>query len=195
MDDATNNFLNIEDQPNTSRYHLRRRGPNQLKPYTVEKFQYKQALISNPDAIVKFRSPPRNRSRAHNPVQDDAEESQELWMPDERDLLDDVDNGNHDLHNALDVTQYPEILQDLPLTDEEEADELRALSREARIAVRQQRRAEQAEKELLKRKQKLKPFPLRPEVVLNVKRKEYLHSRPTSTISLVGVFSKIFQII
>jgi Mus7/MMS22 family len=53
----------IQDGP---RYSLRRRGANQLKPYTVEKFQYKQALSANPDAIVKFHSPTRGCRRRYS---------------------------------------------------------------------------------------------------------------------------------
>ncbi|RDB20900.1 Protein mms22 [Hypsizygus marmoreus] len=150
--------------PNIPRYPLRQRGINQLRPYTVEQIQYKIALKSNPDAIVK---PSRADHRRHDHVDDYAGESQELWQPDG--IYEYESDGGVRLGRRKSVPrrspsprengiEYPELLQDLPSTDEDEAKELRALSKEARRAVRERRAKEAREK--LKGKQKAKPFPL-----------------------------------
>lgn len=167
-------IADISDQP---RYSLRRRGANQLKPYTIEKLQYKKALSSNPDAIVKFRSPTRGGHRHR--YDDDVGESQEQWEPyaaDEDEPWEESqwprstenaqagpsrlpvsDRPDEDVRPSV---QYSEFLQDLPTTDEEEAKELKALSKEARKAVRERRAREAREaKEKLNRK-KPKSFPL-----------------------------------
>jgi len=158
------NLDNFDNLPNASRYPLRRRGPNQLKPYTVEKYQYKQALSSNPDAIVKFRSPIRNpRRRGPADEDEDADDSQEPWVPDERFDRDGTEMSRHDVQPASNVLDYSGILQDLPSTDDDEAEELRALSKEARHVVRLLRAREARSKELTKRKQKVKAFPFRQE--------------------------------
>lgn len=165
-------IANMSDQP---RYSLRRRGANQLKPYTIEKLQYKKALSSNPDAIVKFRSPTRGGHR-HHYVDDVGGSQWEPYAADEDDPWEESqwlrstenaqagpsrlpasDKPDEDVRPSV---QYSEFLQDLPTTDEEEAKELKALSKEARKAVRERRAKEAREaKEKLNRK-KPKSFPL-----------------------------------
>jgi hypothetical protein len=134
-----------------SRYQLRRRGANQLKPYTVEQFQYKQALRANPDAIVKFHGLTHGGRRRYSDEEDDSI----------RKLREDYakDSGNreesgrkrakisHDISSksgqsgAWDraLVQYPDILQELSSTDEEEAKGFQALSKEARKLERERR--------------------------------------------------------
>jgi hypothetical protein len=142
---------------NISRYPLRQRGPNQLKPYTVEKYQYKNALRAAPEAIVKFRSPTRNPRRRDQGYEDE-DESQEPYMPEESQV---AGPSSRRSMSPPHRQPTPDILQDLPSTDEDEAQELRALSKEARQAERRRRAKERQEKEILKKKQKLKRFPVR----------------------------------
>jgi hypothetical protein len=169
-------LANIPDLP---RYSLRRRGANQLKPYTIEKLQYKKALSSNPDAIVKFRSPGRGGQRYSR--EDDVGESQEQWEPYAADDDEPWEKSQHPhsignqagpsripapttrVEDTRPPAQYSEFLQDLPTTDEEEAKELNALSKEARKAARERKareaRAAREAKEKTKGK-KVKSFPL-----------------------------------
>ncbi|KIP07366.1 hypothetical protein PHLGIDRAFT_35454 [Phlebiopsis gigantea 11061_1 CR5-6] len=52
----------IEDlQRDGGRYSLRERNPRQIKPYAYDRVLYVRQMRSNPDAIVKFRSPPRRK--------------------------------------------------------------------------------------------------------------------------------------
>jgi hypothetical protein len=139
---------------NERRYPQRHRNAWQLQPYTVDQYQYKQALRANPDAIVKFHSP----SRAGRRRLDDADGSN-IWDLQEQDLTEDGDHWeesrrkrakilgdrisrSYDTSAALRGTesvQYPDFLQDLPSTDEEDAKAFAALSKEARKAERERR--------------------------------------------------------
>ncbi|KAF9462969.1 Mus7/MMS22 family-domain-containing protein [Collybia nuda] len=160
----------IPDQP---RYSLRRRGANQLKPYTIENLQYKKALSSNPDAMVKFRSPTRGVRHRSNGTNEDSQEHWEPHTPDENELWEapqwsrfkkDLQAGPSRIpalgisnEDAGPPMQYSEFLQDLPTTDEEEAKEMKALSKEARKAARERKAREVKEKT---HKKKPKSFPL-----------------------------------
>jgi len=140
----------IGDIINTSRYSLRRRQPVQLHPYVIDKLHYKQALQDNPDAIITVRSPRGNRRGPLDEYENDEEnETQDLAKfvmddfsrshrrsPDHTEDLSD----NHAIDREESRTSYPEILQDLPTTDEEEEEELRALSKEAREVQRKRRK-------------------------------------------------------
>ena len=151
------------------RYSLRHRKAAQLKPYTVDQLKYKQALRANPDAIVKFKNLAL-RNHHHHP-EDRYEEDGETQI----DAY--IDEGNNDedgdweerekrrhqrreeahrketTSHALPERQqisFPEILQDLSSTDEEEAHEKRTLSKEARKVVKareKQRKIEEKEEE------------------------------------------------
>ena len=168
------------------RYPLRRRKAAQLKPYTVDQLKYKQALKANPDAIVKFKNLAlRNHHHPEDRYEEDGETQKDAY----------IDDGNNDedgdweererrrhqrredarrkeiSSQALSGRQqisYPEILNDLSSTDEEEANEKHSLSKEARKIVRErerqweiQRREEKRREQEQKRQQlpKPKPFP------------------------------------
>ena len=158
-------FDMILDEP---RYPLRRRCANQLKPYTIEQLQYKQALSANPDAIVKFRSPTRGGRRRYSDA-----EGGNIWELRGQDRTEDRENWEGSIWQRASVSnrnrtrspefgtlaqdaevQYPTILQDLSSTDEEEGKEFRALSKEARKRERQRRL-----KENLDRKNRVKSVP------------------------------------
>ena len=169
------------------RYPLRRRKAAQLKPYTVDQLKYKQALKSNPDAIVKFKNLAL-RNHHHHP-EDHYEEDGETQKEDAY-----IDDGINDedgdweererrrhqrreedarrkemQRQALSERQqisYPEILQDLSSTDEEEANEKHSLSKEARKIVKErerqweiQKKEERRKEQEQKRQQLLKPKP------------------------------------
>ena len=170
------------------RYPLRRRKAAQLKPYTVDQLKYKQALKSNPDAIVKFKNLALRNHHQH--PDDHYEENGETQNGDAY-----FDEGNNDedgdweererrrhqrredarrketSNQALSERQqisYPEILQDLSSTDEEEANEKHTLSKEARKIVKERQRQweiqkkEERRREQEQRRQQLlkpKPFP------------------------------------
>lgn len=137
----------ISDEP---RYSLRHRGAKQLKPYTVEQFQYKQALSANPDAIVKFHggrrySDAEGRNIWELPGQDCTEDGGN-WEESRPRRAKISTNGRSKSPEVSIIAQdtstlvaYPAILQDLSSTDEDEAKELRALSKEARKMERGRR--------------------------------------------------------
>ena len=176
----------LQDGP---RYPLRRRKAAQLKPYTVDQLKYKQALKSNPDAIVKFKNLDL-RNHHHHP-EDHYEEDGETQKEDA--FIDDGNNGEDGdweererrfyqrreddrrketpgqaLSERRQVS-FPEILQDLSSTDEEEANEKHTLSKEARKIVKErerqweiQKREERRKEQEQSRQQLLlnpKPFP------------------------------------
>jgi hypothetical protein len=165
------NLTELDMIPDERRYPQRRRGANQLKPYTVEQFQYKQALSANPDAIVKFHSLTRGGRRRYSDAEGD-----NIWELREQDCAEDSENWEESRRKRAKISngsrskspeigtltqdtgalvQYPAILQDLSSTDEEEAKELHALSKEARKVERERR-----SKERLNRKNKVKSVPL-----------------------------------
>lgn len=140
----------VGDIINTSRYSLRQRQPVQLHPYVIDKLHYKQALQDNPDAMITVRSPRGNRRGPLDEYENDEEnETQDLANF----VMDDVSRNhrrspdhtgdlsdNHAIDPEESRTNYPEILQDLPTTDEDEEEELRALSKEAREVQRKRKK-------------------------------------------------------
>ena len=151
---ATNEPINLTElnlMPVEPRYPLRRRGANQLKPYTVEQFQYKQALSANPDAIVKFRSLARGGCRRYSDGEfqgQDHTEDSGTWEESRRKRAKISSGSRSKSPNVVqDEVQYPDILQDLPSTDEEEAKQLQALSKEARKVQRERRAKEKLNRE------------------------------------------------
>ena len=168
------------------RYPLRRRKAAQLKPYTVDQLKYKQALKSNPDAIVKFKNLALRNHHQH--PEDHYEEDGETQREDAY-----IDEGYNDedgdweererrrrqrredarrkeiLSQALSdrhQISYPEILQDLSSTDEEEANENHTLSKEARKIVKErerqweiQKREDRCKEQEQRRQQLLRPKP------------------------------------
>lgn len=153
----------LQQAAGPSRYSLRHRQAWQLKPYLHDQLQYKLALRSNPDAIVKFRG-----DQYHTEAEGSGE-SQELWQMGEGDTGEDSTweggrqrhrrdtfcspsrSSAHDARSLdpgagpLEPIEYPVALQDLPSTDEEEDRQLRALSKEARKVLRE-RKAREAKK-------------------------------------------------
>ncbi|GLB41954.1 hypothetical protein LshimejAT787_1005540 [Lyophyllum shimeji] len=167
----------LHDIPAISRYPLRKRALAQIKPYTVEKIQYKQALRANPDAIVHYRDPGRATNEHYDHTDNHIEESQAPWAPD-----DDADGyesdggrrrnretaipraGSGTANDGIpeQPAQYPEILQDLPSTDDEEARDFRKTSKEARRLARERKAKEDRErKEKIENRHKPKAFPLK----------------------------------
>lgn len=182
-----------EQQLDGPRYVLRHRRPAQLMPYTVDQLKYKEALRSNPDAIVKFKNLAL-RNHHHHP--EDRYEQDEETQRDEY-----IEEGNNDEDGDWEARErrrhqrheeanaetndrqnsaptrvlpehqqisYPEILQDLSSTDEEEANEKHILFKEARKIVKERKRQREIqEKEERRRKRELrrqqllkrKPFP------------------------------------
>ena len=177
----------IQEQfPDEPRYPLRRRKAAQLKPYTVDQLQYKQALKANPDAIVKFKNLAL-RNHHHHPedhYEEDGETQKEDAYIDDGYNDDDGDWEERERRRhqrreearrkeipsqALSERQqisYPEILQDLSSTDDEEANEKHSLSKEARKIVKErerqweiQKREERRKEQEQRRQQLLKPKP------------------------------------
>ena len=128
------------------RYSLRHRKAAQLKPYTVDQLKYKQALRANPEAIVKFKNLAL-RSHHHHPedrYEEDGETQKDGYIDDGNHDEDDAEweerekrreetsrkeTNNDKQSSAPDCAlfeprriSYPEILQELSSTDEEEAD-------------------------------------------------------------------------
>ncbi|KAL4063194.1 Mus7/MMS22 family-domain-containing protein [Scleroderma citrinum] len=127
------------------RYSLRRRDPRQINPYAYDKLLYKQQMRSNPDAIVKFRSPVR---RAHGQRVDEQDETQSTYVfpPDnpeeDEDYVESIPNPRKGSSNTnleqveeapddRDTGWLPEVLQPLSSSDEGD-DEIRKLAKKAR---------------------------------------------------------------
>ncbi|KAF9245333.1 Mus7/MMS22 family-domain-containing protein [Melanogaster broomeanus] len=146
-----------EDPYDVRRYSLRRREARQLNPYAYDKVLYKQQMKSNPEAVVKFRSP-RRRSGSRG---DDEDATQgdylyELDNPDEdEDYVDREDRGgrrrgrrteNVDLGDESgeqgqereagekDEGWLPETLKALSSSDDDDHDEIRKLAKQVRRA-------------------------------------------------------------
>ncbi|KAG6884590.1 hypothetical protein C0993_009757 [Termitomyces sp. T159_Od127] len=146
-------LLNDTDISNLSRYPLRKRAPAQLKPYTVEKYQYKQALSANPDAIVNIRNVGERMGRDHYDHTDDhLDETQALWQPPEETQGDSDDErwhsrtkvGPREVDSNISEerpVQYSELLQDLSSSDDEELKSMQRFSKEAKRLERQRRKA------------------------------------------------------
>lgn len=175
----------IQELLDGPRYPLRRRKAAQLKPYTVDQLKYKQALKANPDAIVKFKNLAL-RNHHHHPedrYEEDGETQKDAYIDDDNNDEDgDWEERERRQHQrredarrkeisrqALSERQqisYPEILQDLSSTDEEEANEKHTLSKEARKIVKErerqweiQKREERRREQEQRRQQLLKPKP------------------------------------
>jgi hypothetical protein len=172
-------------------YSFRARKPVQIAPYSVDKLTYKRALRANPDAIVKIRSPGKHHHRHPDDRYEregmeetqedgyvyDAEEDEDAeWEARERRRrrLGDKDHS-HDVRSrspglAAPAVQYPEILQALPSSDEDEDQETSLLLKEAKKVARMKEKERKAkereqasrEKELRKaNKPSTKRFPLK----------------------------------
>lgn len=189
-------------------YSFRARKAVQIAPYSVDKLTYKLALKANPDAIVKVRSPGKHHHRHPDDRYEgegleetqedgyvyDAEEDEDAdWEARERRRrrLSDKDHS-HDVRSrspglAASAVQYPEILQALSSSDEDENQETSLLLKEAKKVARMKEKERKAkereqasrEKELRKaNKLSTKRFPLkRPG-------SERDHRRPRTSVSL-----------
>lgn len=189
-------------------YSFRERKAVQIAPYSVDKLTYKRALKANPDAIVKIRSPGRHHHRHPDDRYEwegleetqedgyvyDAEEDEDVeWEARERPRrrLSDKDHS-HDVRSrspglAASTVQYPEILQALPSSDEDEDQETSLLLKEAKKVARMKERERKAkereqasrEKELRKaNKPSTKRFPLKRPGSL-----ERDHRRPRTSVN------------
>lgn len=140
----------VHDLMNVPRYPLRRRQPVQLHPYVIDKLHYKQALQNNPDAIITVRSPRRNNRGPLDAYEDEENETQDP----PNFVMDEVDShhrrsadhargpdNNHAVEPEDLRIEYAGILQeDFSTTDEEEGEEFRALSKEARKVLRKRKK-------------------------------------------------------
>jgi hypothetical protein len=160
---------------NPTRYTLRARQAKQLNPYAYDKIQYKQQLRSNPDAIVKIVSPKKGGHHGHQQSYDDEDAEMQNWgeldgydadgvWEDRRIRREKGSRERRDEVTYADVIRYPEALQNLPSTDEEEEREVRALSKEARRMLREQRARKAREVreagEMARNKKKARSFPI-----------------------------------
>jgi hypothetical protein len=154
-----------------ARYSFRKRNAAQLAPYTADLIQYKRALRSNPDAIVKMRQIERqiHHQQQHRHPDDRYEEEGGEDYANELDAADDADweeqekrrrrraemEKEREIATSLqqDRLQYPEILRDLSTDDEEK--EMDVASRQARKILRakeREKRAKEKEEQMLKRR-------------------------------------------
>ncbi|KAF8630760.1 hypothetical protein AX17_005355 [Amanita inopinata Kibby_2008] len=154
-----------------ARYSLRRRQAVQIAPYSVDKFNYKQALRGNPEAIVRVVSPERRR---HNALDNYEDEQTQAETQDAQEVATDMVHRRHHSRSQSrnrspvgspvedeESISYPELLQDLPSTDEEEDEELRTLSKEARKVLRELRAKQTGEeKQHVKVPRTARSFPL-----------------------------------
>ena len=197
------------------RYTLRHRKAAQLKPYTVDQFKYKQALKSNPDAIVSFKN---LALRNHHHPEDRYDEDGETQKEDGY-----IDDGNDDedgdweererrRNQRREDTQrkeipsqelaerqqisYPEILQDLSSTDEEEANEKHTLSKEARKIVRERERQWEVQKkaERLKEREQRRQQLLKPKSFPRINPKLSNDQAPSDERSTLVIFMPTFSI-
>ncbi|KIJ20769.1 hypothetical protein PAXINDRAFT_6551 [Paxillus involutus ATCC 200175] len=143
-----------EDQHHLGRYSLRRREARQLNPYAYDKLLYKQQMKSNPDAIVKLRSPrPRSGSGGGD---EDGTQGEYIYALDNLDqdgdyvdqeegggrrrrkenvdrIDDSREEGGEQEAGVTDEGWLPEALKELSSSDDD-GDEIRKLAKQARRA-------------------------------------------------------------
>lgn len=155
-----------------TRYSFRKRNAAQLAPYTADLIQYKRALRSNPDAIVKMRQIERqiHHQQQHRHPDDRYEEEGGEDYANDLDAADDANweeqekrrkrraekEKEREIATSLqqDRLQYPEILRDLSTDDEEK--EMDVASRQARKILRakeRERKARETEEQIRRRKE------------------------------------------
>ena len=158
------------------RYSFRKRNAAQLAPYTADLIQYKRALKSNPDAIVKMKQIERHiqQQQQHRHLEDRYEEEHDYTNP--LDAADDAEWEERELRRKRRVekerekeeeqrrlSNLPAILQELLTTDDEEK-EMDAASKEARKILRakerERRLKDKEEEERRRRERRPKPYPL-----------------------------------
>ena len=147
---STTEISNIEDIT-LSRYSLRRRQPNQLRPYLYDEFQYKSILKDNPAAIINEI---RHKHRAYR--QEDRYEEDDDYTQEESQHQD--ESRAQRKHSFSLVAQpLPPYIQPLSESDNSDSDDL---AQEARRIERDRRRRErevrEKEKEELKQKEEEK---------------------------------------
>ncbi|KAG6854521.1 hypothetical protein C0991_005433 [Blastosporella zonata] len=157
-DESISDDTNI-DMPNIPRYPLRQRNAAQLKPYTMDKLRYKNSLSGNPDAIVNILEVERINNDQYDHADDHPEDSQIPWqLPEVTQNGSDGEwsrskekphshEGSPPPRPALEERQieYPEILQDLSSSDDEEFKSMRIFSKEAKRIAREKRKARLAQ--------------------------------------------------
>jgi len=134
------------------RYSFRKRNAAQLAPYTADLIQYKHALKSNPDAIVKMKQIERHvqQQQQHKHPDDRYEDEEGYSTP--LDAADDVEWEERERRRKRrlekerekeerqrHLSNLPAILQEFLSTDEEEK-EMDAVSKEARKILRAKER-------------------------------------------------------
>ena len=98
--EATNTLLEELQQHESSRYSLRERNVRQLKPYAYDRQLYVRQMRSNPDAIVKFRSP-HGRKHGDGPRSPRASSDDDV-NPEDLDL--DVSDEGRPRRRAMSIT-------------------------------------------------------------------------------------------
>lgn len=200
-------YLAVEQQ--SSRYSFRKRNAAQLAPYTADLIQYKRALRSNPDAIVRIRQIERQiqqQQQHRHPDDRYAEEEEEDYT----NALTAAENTNWEEHEKRrrkttekekeELLQYPEILRDLSTDDEEK--EMDVASRQARKILRakeKQRKAREREQIQQRNKKKkrgekgremeyrLQPYPL--------SKPEPMRDTPQSAVRFLLYFRKVLTVL
>ncbi|TFK74900.1 hypothetical protein BDN72DRAFT_599014 [Pluteus cervinus] len=138
------NFIHLDDNHQTPqelfpRYALRRREIRQLKPYSLEFAEYKRSMKSHPEAIVKLQNPPDVHIGEDAISQHDYQEE-----PDDQVLTLSEDRGEHG-----------GLLEELSSTDED----IRALSNEARQAMKRLREKKGGQKRVKGKRVEDLPLP------------------------------------
>ena len=163
------------EQP--GRYSFRKRNAAQLAPYTADLIQYKWALKSNPDAIVKMKQIERHiQQQQQHKHPDDRYEEDGADYTNPLDVADDAEWEERELRRKRRLererekeeeqrrfSNLPSILQEHLSTDDEEK-EMDAASKEARKILRakerERRLRDKEEEEHRRRERRPKPYPL-----------------------------------
>lgn len=123
----------------SSRYPLRRRQPNQLRPYSYDELYYKTILKDNPAAIINGIRHQRRAYRQEDHYQEDddyvQEESQHQDVSGEHETQEDL---------SLVAQSLPSYIQPLSESDDGDSD---GLAQEARRIERDRRRRERETRE------------------------------------------------
>ncbi|KAJ7224492.1 hypothetical protein GGX14DRAFT_650739 [Mycena pura] len=159
-------FDNNDNNMAPGRYSLRERQAKQIRPYQHDKAMYKNTMRHVPEAIVKFRSPRRHRTR-----EDEYEEDTQTRKPSqldgyeaENDDWEDQQSPGQSRSESRDDNHLLRFLPAIPSTDEDEEKAVDALHKEARKLARDQKRRQATGKSGRK---VAKPFPLKPYDGLN----------------------------
>lgn len=149
QDAATSNSLHIStietrsvEDIALSRYPLRRRQPNQLRPYSYDELYYKTILKDNPAAIINGI---RHKHRAYH--QEDHYQEDDDYVQEESQHQD--VSGGHETQEDLSLVArpLPSYIQPLSESDDGDSD---GLAQEVRRIERDRRRREKETREKTK---------------------------------------------